>query len=192
MNFTEAFIQAAKGKKITREAWDGHWIEIKGNKFIDDIGRPYDPYLTGCKCNDWEIHEEEEHETIKVNVFLAVPMYMQNVNEIKRHRDTELLLFKHYLQTQVFGDRKCKIIINDVDHIAPDRPNTYKRLDKLSLSISNMARAEYIVFCLNPIYKQGFEEMLAEEKIAQLYRNQYDWKVFKKNYSEITPDFIEL
>lgn len=190
MNFTEAFMQAAKGKKITRREWGERWVEIKDNKFVDDIGMSYDPYLAGCECDDWEIYEEPE--VIEVDVFLAVPMYMQNVDEIKRYRDAQLSLFKYYLQTQVFGDRKCKIVINDVDRIAPDRPNTLNRLDKLALSISNMAQAEYIVFCYSPLYKQGFEELFAEEQIAQLYKKQHNWKVFKRNYSEITPDFIEI
>jgi hypothetical protein len=192
MTFTEAIIQATKGKKITRREWGEGWVEINGNQFIDDKGKIYIPYFGGCICDDWEIYEEEEPETIKVNVFLAVPMEMQNVDEIKHYRDAELTLFKHYLQTQVYGDRKCKIVINDVDYKAPDRANIYERLDKLALSISNMKQAEYIVFCYNPIYEQGFEELFAEEKIAQIYRKQYDWKVFERNYSEITPDFIEL
>lgn len=190
MNFTEAFMQATNGKKITRRRWGKGWVELKDNKFVDDIGKPYDPYLGGCHCDDWEIYEELE--TIKVNVFLAVPMYMQKVDEIKRYRDSQLLLFKYYLQTQVFGDRKCKIVINDVDRISPDRPNILNRLDKLALSISNMAQAEYIVFCYSPAYIQGFDELVAEEKIAQLYKKQYNWKVFKRNYSEIIPDFIEI
>lgn len=192
MNFTEAFIQATKGKKITRKAWGEGWVKLNDNQFFDDKGKVYIPYLCGWNYDDWEIYEEEELETIKVNVFLAVPMYMQNVDEIKRLRAAELSLFKCYLQTQVFGDRKCKIVINDVEHIAPDRPNILNRLDKLCLSISNMAQAEYVVFCYGTIYKHGFTELYAEEKIAQLYKKQYNWKMFKRNYSELTPDFIEI
>lgn len=63
MTFTEAFIQATKGKKITRREWGEGWVEFKDNKFVDDIGMPYDPYLGGCHCDDWEIYEENVEDS---------------------------------------------------------------------------------------------------------------------------------
>lgn len=65
MNFTEAFILAVKGKKITRREWGEGWVELKDNEFVDNIGMSYDPYLAGCECDDWEIYEEEEPDFIE-------------------------------------------------------------------------------------------------------------------------------